>query len=235
MTPTLIVTRPKDQGEDFGRAIAERWDGPLDIILSPLLRIVPITAKVDVPDALIFTSVNGVAAAQRLQVPGGLAAWCVGEKTAQAAAVAGYDPITGPGDATGLLAAIITAQPDGRLAHFRGKHARGDIAANLTQAGLTCADVVAYDQEELPLSEAAQMALAGNSPVIVPLFSPRTGMIFSANGPYQAKVHAVVISDAVKAVLEPLALETATKASQPDAMAMQDAVLLALKAAISAA
>lgn len=229
MTPTLIVTRPAPASAAFADSIRAAWGGPLDVIISPLLQIVPVEAAMPAADALILTSVNGVEAAARLGLPQGMPAWCVGGKTARAAAKAGFAAQTGPGDAAGLRDQIIAARPKGTLAHIRGTHTRGEIAPTLQAAGIPCADVVAYDQQALPLSDAALAALGGKSVVILPLFSPRTGVIFTQSGPYQAKVHAVAISAAVADAVSPLTLDSVTVAGSPDAAAMQDAVLVVLQ------
>ncbi len=225
------MTRPRAQGEGFAAKVAEVWGKPLTVIPSPLIKIVWLDAKLETPDGLIFTSVNGVTAAKRMGLPKGLPAWCVGQKTAQAARDAGFDPTVGPGDAEGLIADVIAANPLGKLAHMRGIHTRGDVCERLQSAGITCADVIGYDQQAQTLNREAKIALGGNSPVIVPLFSPRTGMIFSAQGPYQTQVYAPVISAAVLDGLDPSLDASVFLAKRPDAEAMLEATVAALKAA----
>ncbi len=231
MTPTLIMTRPRAQSEIFAIKVARAWGKPLTIIHSPLIEIIWVDAALDGCDSLIFTSVNGVTAARWMGVPNGLPAWCVGKKTAKAARDAGFDPTIGPGDAEGLVADIIAAHPLGRLAHIRGTHTRGDICARLLSAGITCADVIAYDQRAQTLSVEAKAALAGKSPVIVPLFSPRTGVIFAEQGPYQTQVYAPVISATVRDAVEPSLATSVFLAKRPNGEAMLDATLTALKVA----
>lgn len=225
------MTRPKAQSASFADMVVAAWNGPLTVVHSPLIEIVWIDTPPSAGEVLIFTSVNGVAAAKRMTLPKGRPAWCVGDKTAKAARNAGFAPKTGPGDADGLVADIIAANPRVRLAHIRGMHTRGDVSARLAAAGVNCDDVIAYDQRALTLNAAAKSALAGKSPVIVPLFSPRTGVIFAQQGPYQAKVYAPVISEAVKDALEPSLVARVDLANRPDANAMLDATLAALGAA----
>ncbi len=230
MTPTLILTRPAAQSESFAADIAARWDGPLYIVQSPLIEIVPLQVSCDHPDAVVFTSANGVSAAKRFGLPDGLTAWCVGTKTADVARAAGFAPIIGPGDADGLVADIIAAKPAGRLAHIRGRHARGDVCARLIQAGVNCKDVVAYDQQEQPLSDLAKSALSGTMPLIFPLFSPRTAAILSKQGPFAAPIHAVALSQAVAEALATELVDSLSVAPVPDAAAMLDATLAAMRA-----
>lgn len=220
MTPTLILTRPAGQSESFAAEIAALWDRPLRIIQSPLLEILFLPTKLTQPDAVIFTSANGVAAAKAMALPQGLRAWCVGAKTGQIAQEAGFDPVVGPGDADGLVSDVIAANPLGSLAHIRGRYARGDVAARLNAAGLRCADVVAYDQRPLPLTHEAQEALLGGEPVVFPVFSPRTATILNQQGPFAAPVVVVAISDAVKKAVEPALFAAVWVAKTPDRAAM---------------
>lgn len=225
MTPIMIVTRPEPQGAEFALAVCDAWDAPIEIIFTPLLKIVPVSVTDDLSGvgAVIFTSVNGVAQATRLGLLPGIVAYCVGERTASAAADAGFAPIAGPGDAEQLTKFILSQCPKGGLAHIRGRHAQGNIAQALTGAGLTCRDVIAYDQLAQPLSDAAQQALQGQNPVVVPLFSSRTCTIFKQGGPFSAPLHIVAISAAALPVELPA--ETKIVAMTPDGPAMIRATL----------
>ncbi|EBA14223.1 uroporphyrinogen-III synthase [Roseobacter sp. CCS2] len=230
--PTVILTRPKAQSARFATKLKAQWDGPLEIIIAPLIEIVPVAATCDVPDAIIFTSANGVSASERLGLPRGLTAWCVGSKTAELARTAGFAPVVGPGDADGLVADIIAAKPTGALAHIRGKHARGDVSARLNAAGITCADVVVYDQRALNLTQEVKRAVAAQSLVIFPLFSPRTATILNGEGPFDAAVHVVALSDAVKSAVSPKVATQITVAASPDGNAMLSATLSVMRTQI---
>ncbi len=181
---------------------------------------------------LIFTSANGVAQAGRLGAPRGLPAFCVGQKTADAAQAAGFVPRVGPGDADGLIAAIIKDRPREPLAHIRGEYARGAAAEMLEKAGIACHDVVAYAQRPRTLPDTAVKALAGKFPVVLPLFSPRTGTILSGQGPFTAPLHIAAISQAAQPDLATAQLEIAM---QPDEDAMIDATIACLRMATQAA
>lgn len=231
MTPTLILTRPLAQSESFAAKVASAWARPLDVIIAPLIEIVPVAAEMPDADMVIFTSANGVHAARNLGLRAGMTAWCVGAKTAEVAKEAGFASVIGPGDADGLVAKLINAHPTGRLAHIRGKHARGDVASRLNQAGLHCADVIAYDQKACQLSAQAQAALCADAPVVLPLFSPRSSTILSEQGPSTAPVHAIALSQAVADAIDPALGLRVTVTARPDASAMLEAVLSALAAA----
>lgn len=227
MTPVLILTRPAAQAQAFADQIAARWAGSVRIILSPLMQIVPLQIDQDLAGAggVIFTSAHGVAAAEHTNLCKGLPAWCVGEKTAQLAAAAGFDAIAGPGDAARLVEKISARRPAGPLVHLRGRHTRGAVADKLAQIGISCADVVAYDQHALPLTEPAFDALHGLLPVILPLFSPRTAAMLSEQGPFSAPVQLVVISTAVQGAATAIRAKSVSVAATPDAEAMIVATL----------
>lgn len=229
MTPILIITRPAPQGAAFAADIREAFDGRVQIIQSPLLRIVPVPVSADLSDlrGVIFTSANGVAQAHRLGVPQGIRAYCVGDRTATAAAKAGFDPVTGPGDAVQLVQMILSSRHELPLAHIRGQHARSDVATRLTKSGVPCGDIIAYDQQTQHLTVTAKNALNGDKPVVVPLFSPRTCTIFSGSGPFRAPIHIVAISDAALPVSLPV--DTKITAVAPDGTAMVDATLDCLR------
>ncbi|MBE0413895.1 uroporphyrinogen-III synthase [Yoonia sp.] len=229
MKPTLIVTRPDPQGPLFAATIRQAWPGPLDVILSPLLRIVPVPVADNLTriGGVIFTSVNGVAQAARLGLPKGCLAFCVGAQTQKAAADVGFETVTGPGNATELTALILRRGAIGPLAHIRGHHARGDIAATLTSAGVACRDVIAYDQQAQSLHTAAKTALDGIGPVVVPLFSARTSTIFQQQGPFAAPLHLIAISAA--AVPSDMTVRTIAIATAPNGPAMVAATIACLR------
>ncbi len=196
MRPNILITRPEPKGAAFANALRSRWDGEIDVILSPLLQIVPLCTTLPDADAFIFTSTNGVDQAIRLGAEPGKTAYCVGEVTGDAASKVGFRVMTGTGDAASMIDMLIRNPPHGSLAHIRGQYARGDIATSLCKAGIACLDVVAYDQASVPLSGQAKTVLNGETPVMVPLFSPRTAALFSDEGPYHAPLYVISISDA---------------------------------------
>ena len=229
MTPILLLTRPEDRNASFAADVTSRWQGPLRVISSPLLKITFLAATPPAADEMIFTSVNGVRAACHLGLPTVGKVWCVGGRTAEEATEAGFAVETGPGDADGLVQHIIAANPTGRLAHIRGMHARGAVAESLNAAGLICQDVVAYDQLPNILSAEARAALKGEYPVIVPLFSPRTATILKEQGPYGAAIYLFAMSAAVADAVTDVPVTSLMVAPAPDAASMVDTVVAALE------
>ena len=146
---------------------APHHDDPLRADLARLAAARDAVARTlaDAP-GLVFTSENAVPFAG----PGrGRPAICVGPHSAAVARAAGFDAITGPGDAI-RLEPMLKDLPPGWL-HPHGRH----IARALPVEG-----VAVYDQQPVALNDRARAALAGGGPVMVPLFSPRSARLLSA-------------------------------------------------------
>ena len=171
--PVLIITRPAPDGDRFASEVAAQSD--VRIIISPLQKIVPVDAVCGA-GAVIFTSGNGVAQAVRMGLAGERA-WCVGDRTAQLAQDAGFNAMSAGGNAEDLIKLILAQKPLESLTHIRGREARGDIALRLIAAGIPCVDLIAYEQEPLPLSDPAKAALEGENLTLIPLFSPRAAIL----------------------------------------------------------
>lgn len=218
---TLLITRPEAAARRFLLAVEAEMGPCVRAVLSPVMRIVPVPGlSVPVCDALVLTSEHGVSAARALGVPAGTRCYCVGDQTAQTARAAGYDAISAGGDAETLLALLAKERPGGRLLHLRGEHARGAVVSRLRSMGLEAQEVIAYRQEPLPLTGAARKLLAGNDPVVLPLFSPRSASIFVEAVDIRAPLHIVAMSRAVAAEVADLGADTVMVADRPDGPAM---------------
>lgn len=177
LAPVILLTRPATQSARF----AERLELPTArIVISPL--IAPVFLRPTLPDgpfaALVLTSETGVeAAAQYAGLP--KRAFCVGDRTALAAQSAGFSATSAQGDAEALVG-LILSNPSAPLLHLRGREARGDIAKRLSAHGLPTAEAVVYAQEEQPLTPEATALLQGQTPVLAPVFSPRSAEILAA-------------------------------------------------------
>lgn len=231
MTPTVIVTRPKAQGEGFVEKLKAAWRQPTDVFLSPVIEIafLPISTGPDAACDAIFTSTNAVAAVANADLQQGMTAWCVGAKTAEAAKKAGFNPFTGPGDAAGLVADIAAVGPKRALMHFRGAHTRVEICQQLRSQGLNCREMIVYDQRPLALSEPAKEQLMARGTVLLPLFSPRSAAILAQQGRFTARLHIVAMSDAVARAAQSLAPQSITIAERSDEEAMLTATIELMK------
>ncbi len=231
MRPSLLLTRPASAAARFladlgGLAPAE---------ISPLITIVPLAPvwAGDPVESLILTSEHGATMAAGMGFPAGLAAYCIGERTAEAAKAAGFRPIVAGGDADRLVSLILSQPPGGPMLHLHGEHTRGQIATRLRAAGRACAEQVVYRQVEQPLTAAARALLSGPAPVIAPLFSPRTASLLAAQAPFAAPVHVVAMSDAIRSAAMALGPASVDVAAHPDNTAMIAATISRLRALIA--
>lgn len=222
----LLMTRPLAAAERFVAVLPEAARAGLQVIFAPLMEIQAAQAPVqlDGMEGVIFTSANGVEIASR-ETAARLPAYCVGERTAQAAAAAGWQASCLGHCADELVAAILGQRPEAPLLHLRGAHARGDIAGRLTRGGIACHEQILYDQVLLPLTGEAQALLAAQTDVIVPLFSPRSARHFAELCGEAAHLHLIALSPAVAEPLKGLKCKTLRVSKTPDAAAVAAAVL----------
>lgn len=212
--PAFLLTRPSAQSERFAGQLRQRFGQEIAITISPLLAPTFLEPRfpTDPVAALIFTSETGVEAFQRHRTrPPGLPkrAFCVGARTAKAAKFAGLEPVSADGDAAALITMLRTQKIKGLLLHICGYHTRGEIVENLAAAGMQAEARVAYRQTEQSLSKAAITLLSGESPVLVPMFSPRSARLFCdqalALGPLAPITFAVLskaVGDSISSQLE---------------------------------
>ncbi|AUJ65321.1 hypothetical protein B9057_13985 [Aestuarium zhoushanense] len=212
----LVLTRPQADSERFLAAVEAEF-GPVKAVISPVIEVVSLPVDLPSYDEVILTSANGVAEAKRLGVKAGTRAWCVGQRTAIIASEAGLEPISADGNADDLVD-LILSQPTGTLCHIRGIHSRGQVSARLIAQGRLCKEAIAYDQRDIPPTEAALQALAGTDPIVLPLFSPRSALLIPAV--QQAPVHVIAMSSAVAAEVADLGADTVTIAENPNFDAM---------------
>ena len=138
-TTTILLTRP-EPGASATAATLRRQLGEAAILLSPLMAVEFLSP--DLPkrafSAVIFTSRAGVASAVRLREAGMTLpqrAYAVGDGTAAAALVAGFQTQSAQGDARALVALVRSDSPMGPLLHLRGREAGGALAKGLQSAG----------------------------------------------------------------------------------------------------
>ena len=199
MQPTIVLTRPLEQANRFAADLTAAHDGPLPILIAPLMGITPLVpdAPIGTPDHVIFTSANAVDQAMRLGVPTTATAWCVGPQTAAAAASLGFRTQVAKGDSAALVAMMTAAQPQGDILHLRGAHVTGRVVSALTEAGMTCSARIVYDQIRLCVPHPLTLALGDLQPLIIPLFSPRSARLLAEVGPPTAPTTLVTMSAAV--------------------------------------
>ena len=222
----LLMTRPPDAARRFVDLLPKSLTTDLTVIYSPLISVQPMEDHVslDSSDAIIFTSSNGVSATDTVVDCKNRAAFCLGQRTTQMALGAGWKAQECGKTADDLVEYLMQHRPPETLVHLRGQHSRGNIAARLNEAGLTCREQIVYDQRLLPLTTEANSALAGLQNVIVPLFSPRTARQFADLCPAGTKIHLIAMSEAVEEPLKSLKYKDLQVCSEPDAQSMAQLV-----------
>ena len=230
----LLLTRPEAQGADFAQLLTARFSDAVTIIKTPLLA--PRFFAPALPPgpfaALILTSQTGVEGYMRLGQTEVLPkdVFCVGKRTANAAKDAGLRPLAIAPDAAHLILQIKAARPKGALLHLRGRETRGNISNLLHSTGIDTVDVVIYAQDPLPLAHPAVAALLSQTPLLVPLFSPRTAALFATElGRIPAVSPLFIAAMSGEVALEVAALGAQVDvANRPDAAAMADSVAVLL-------
>ncbi|WP_035249584.1 uroporphyrinogen-III synthase [Actibacterium atlanticum] len=224
MTPTLLLIRPTKGAQAFARECAALWPD-LPIVRSPIMRIESHGAQVQPPGSVILSSASAV---PQIAVPNGsrqIAAYCVGPRTAKAAHAAGIKVALTAPDADALIAEILCNPPNEPLLHLRGEHSRGDICQRLNKGGQPCTELVVYRQVSQALTDPARELLSGATPVILPLFSPRSAQLLSLESTH---IHAPMwIAALSSAVYEAWAgpADRVALAPTPDAQGMLKAIL----------
>lgn len=174
--------------------------------------------------ALAFTSETGVAAFCRHSTRRRYPVWVVGPQTARAALDAGFHARQGPGDAEGLVAFLMSEPPEGRLLYCRGEKTAFPLEDALISAGIDTVSWVGYRQVDLPLSATGTRILAGEQPVVLPVFSAEGARRAArACEGATAPIHVAAISPAVAKAFDSLAWRIET-APSPDEAGMIVAV-----------
>jgi uroporphyrinogen-III synthase len=223
-----LLTRPAAASERFARQWRATAGAEARVVIAPVTEIVPLPGAPDRAGyaGIVFTSENAVAALG--PAPRRMAAWCVGARTAEAAAAAGYDAEAAGGDADALVGLILGRNVRGPLLFARGAESRGDVANRLRAAGIACDEAVVYDQRAAPLSAEAVALLGGSAPVLLPLFSPASARRLSAalaGCGVRAPLGVAAMSPAVAEVWTGPAPARSAVAERPDAAGMIAALL----------
>lgn len=221
--PRLLLTRPEPQSRVFAEMAQERFGADLEAVISPLLRIehLPLTRDPAGFDGLVFTSRNGVAAFAAASDLRDVTAWCVGDATARAAAAAGLSARSAAGALADLAWTLRRDAAGLTMLQVRGRHVAGDLAALVGPAGPRITEAILYEQHPQPLTSAARAALSGTTPLLLPLFSPRSaGLIAPEIANANAPLHIAAMSPAVAEALPLQARGGAVTAPTPDAEGM---------------
>lgn len=180
LAPVIWITRTSPENERTAGAL--RLLG-YDALCEPVLRVdgLPPTASDGKPDALVFTSVNGVRHHPLRRDLCDLPVFAVGDRTAESAARVGYSKvISAAGDVRDLERQIVRALlPGSRLLHYAALRPAGDLTGNLNRKGYLAERIPVYRTCDVSasylLSNLAQHRLDEISGICV--HSPRGGRV----------------------------------------------------------
>jgi uroporphyrinogen-III synthase len=222
--PTILLTRPLAQSQRFADQIGGALISPLmrPEFLSPMLPSGDFTA-------IVLTSETGAEAAGRISAAGialPKRAFCVGNRTAEAARAARFDTSSAVGAVDDLLAYILAAAPVGRLLLLRGQDSVGDLEQRLISAGIETVSQIIYRQIAQSLTDGARAVLQDPRPVILPIFSPRSARLLAAELRRIAAKAPIWLAALSPAVAEGFDFPTVYTeiATRPDSAAMLQAV-----------
>lgn len=197
----VVLTRPAPRSRAFAAAL-EDCARPLRVVVAPLVEIRCLDA--DIPAVfgdVVLTSQSAVDCLPAAVSPKGHRAWCVGDRTAEAARHAGFDAVSAGGDADALVRLLLRADPARPLLHLRGEQARGAVAARLSEAGLPAQDRIVYRQQDRAPTVALAELLGSDRSVVAPVFSPRASRrLAEVAREARAKLRVVAISAAAAEV-----------------------------------
>ena len=229
---SILLTRPAAQSKRFSLMLQARLRD-VEIVVSPLIspRFRIVSAPVQVFSGVIFTSEVAVQACVQnpvlLQQQRGKVAWCVGDRTAIAAQMAGFEARSAMGGVESLFSLIYSAKPQGVLLYLRGSETTGNLGSRLLSAGIETFEIILYDQLFQPLNDAAISVLRQKTPIIVPIFSPRTARFFAQSWEdhaASAPLYLAAMSENVACALASLPHRAIEIAERSDAVSMCDAV-----------
>ncbi|WP_029418278.1 uroporphyrinogen-III synthase [Brevundimonas bacteroides] len=188
-------------------------------VIAPLLKVRPLHAEIDLVgvDALVFTSINAVAAFTTLSLARDHRVFTVGDATAGAASEAGFSSVrSADGDLT-ALAALIRADGQGlTLLHIAAAQPAGDLAA-LVGDTAQVRTVRVYETVETDAGPTEPWDA-------VLIHSPRAARALASAAPDVADRLACAISEAAAAPLAPLGFAEVRIAAAPT----EDTLLAAL-------
>jgi uroporphyrinogen-III synthase len=228
----LLVTRPTADSASLAALIEARGHS---VVIDPMLEVRYLDTAppaLDGVTGLLFTSANGVRAFAASSARRDIAAYAVGDRTAEAARQAGFTAVASAEGDVDALARLIERErkpEDGALLHISGAVRAGNLAEVLSARGYSVQHVALYEAVAAStLGAATQAAIGDGSLDGVLLFSPRTAKHFAelvtAAGLVEEtrRVQAWCLSQAVADALAPLPLAALHVAPEPTQASLLD-------------
>lgn len=225
----VLVTRAEDQGRATEARLAAVG---LDGVVAPLTRIVldgDVALPLDGVQAVVVTSVNGVAAlalSDDLARLVALPLFAVGDKTAEAARARSFADVRSAAGDRRVLADLLRATLDptrGALLWAAGADRTADFAADLEAGGFEVRIAEIYRSEAVAdLPDAVAADLAGGRIDAIAVYSPRSAEILvdalAARGfsPSSSRFRIHAISEAAAEPLRRAGYDRIVVATRPD-------------------
>ncbi len=158
--PVVWITRTPDGAKATARAIEALG---CEAVIAPVLKVVQLKPMIDPHSfgALIFTSRNGVAAFCAVCNRRAVAAYCVGDATAEAARARKFRKVISAHGDIDALHALLQAEADRapRLLYAAPKEPAAPLTRQLRDDGFLVSEAAVYEtRDALPALSAAEMA-----------------------------------------------------------------------------
>ena len=224
----LLLTRPLGGNERFCLKIKHLLYS-CEILDSPIQKIdfLPSLGKVNKNSVLIFTSANGLRAANKQNLLN-KKCFVVGANTKKIAVSFGYDVLGFSKDQENLLKLIKSKKPTESMVHIRGKHTVGNLCDALKRNQFSCLDIIGYNQEPLKIKKQNLQKIHSGRPVILPIFSSRSAELLQSNLDLTG-FNVIAISEAVAKIITGVELGELVISKKPDLNSMQEATLAILR------
>ena len=178
----ILITRSFDQSRRFSQRLVKKFDNKLDISISPIIKIKPLYLNVELNsfDGIIFTSENAIKVFKKIDISSDKKIFCVGRQTKKMAEKNGLKVSNTGKDTASLIKLLLTIKIKTRLLYLCGKNISVDLSKAFSSSDTVsvCTKAI-YDQTPLKLTLNAINILSQKKPVLVPIFSERSGHILS--------------------------------------------------------
>lgn len=178
----ILITRSFDQSRRFSDHLVKKFDNKLDISISPIIKIKPLYLNVELNsfDGIIFTSENAIKVCKKIDISSDKKIFCVGRQTKKMAEKNGLKVSNTGKDTASLIKLLLTIKIKTRLLYLCGKNISVDLSKAFSSSDTVsvCTKAI-YDQTPLKLTLNAINILSQKKPVLVPIFSERSGHILS--------------------------------------------------------
>lgn len=230
---SVLITRPRADSERIAELLHR--DG-IAAFIWPLTEIRFIDGAVPPePAALAITSSNAVAGYSRLTRDRTATVYCVGNRTAETARMAGFEDVqSADGDFAALVGLIVKDRPTG-LHHPRGEDVTADLPAALLHHGIQCTEQIVYAARPSGPPEASVIdALTDGRIEVFTVWSRRNATLLAESlvaRPEWKTGHAtlIAISDNAAAPLGKLGFRRIIVVSRPNATQMIAEIRAALR------